>query len=210
MQSDFFEHKEWKRMMQFVLAVYRVTSLFPQGEVLTEKLRDSACDLAQFFAFSFPPGAATAGGQKTKKDFLFRLRAFKSLFLIAREEVYVRKVNFDVLLNELEYFEKAVLIEEAKKTPSFLPPAAAPKRSAKPKPAGQKIGAAARTRKTSEEKRSQILEFLKKQSAKITDIKSLFPAMTARTIQRHLGYLSAANSITVEGEGRQRIYRVKK
>lgn len=208
MQSDFFERKEWKRMMQFVLAVYRVTSLFPQGEVLTEKLRDSACDLAQFFAFSFPPGTPTGHSQKVKKDFLFRLRAFKSLFIIAREEVYVRRANFEVLLNELEYFEKVVLIDEAKKPPSFLPPAAAKKKPAKLKIAEQKTGA--KTRKVSEDKRRQILELLKKQPAKMTDIKSLFPAMTARTIQRHLERLSGANLIVADGEGRQRIYRVKK
>lgn len=208
MQSDFFERKEWKRMMQFVLAVYRVTSLFPQGEVLTERLRDSACDLAQFFAFSFPPGTRTPSSQKIKKDFLFRLRAFKSLFIIAREEVYVRKVNFDILLNELEYFEKIVLIEEMKKPSLFLIPAAAKKKSTKPKSAEQKTNT--RTRKVSEDKRRQILEFLKKQPTKMTDIKSLFPAMTARTIQRHLERLSAANLIVADGEGRQRIYRAKK
>lgn len=217
MTGDFFEHKEWKRMIQFVLAVYRVTALFPPGEVLVEKLRESACDLAQIFVLVAPAPRKIMDTPKTRNDFLFRLRAFRSLFIIAREEAYVKKLNFDVLINELDYFEKLILPDGRKR--DFFGKKKSDDPAAPSSPRLRKIankkkikpeGESARPRRDTEGKRQLILEALQKQPLKMAEIKSLFPAIITRTIQRHLEYLCSAGMVTVEEEGKQRIYRIKK
>lgn len=216
MTGDFFEHKEWKRMIQFVLAVYRVTALFPPGEVLTEKLRESACDLAQIFALAAPTPRKIMDTPKTRNDFLFRLRAFQSLFIIAREEAYVKRVNFDVLINELDYFEKLIL-PDVKKRGFFSkrktddpPPSSSPLKKIASKKKIKPEGESARPRRDTEGKRQLILEALQKQPLKIAEIKSLFPAVITRTVRRHLEYLCLTGMVIAEGEGKQRIYRIKK
>ncbi len=95
-----------KKVFEFSLAVYRVTNLFPMGEVLKRQTREIANELLREISELETKEGFDIG---IIKRIVGKMLVLKNFLLLAKYNNFVRPLNVDVLLKELSFFESFFL-----------------------------------------------------------------------------------------------------
>lgn len=176
-------------------AVYRVTKLFPQNEVLKNQLRLRAGDIV----FEMSQLSHKDKNKKICYNIHSQIEGLKALFNIAKEQNWVKPINFEILDREYANLEKTIeefLIEN------------------RPAPAKQGLGGEPGQRQTdrnSDGRRSQILDYLKSNGqVKIGQVCQIFPQVSRRTLIRDLEELCQVGFAKRIGGGRGICYEIDK
>jgi len=87
-----------KKLSDLTLAVYRVTGLFPEGEVSCNRIRGRAMEILEDVTFYDTIRSKNVSG---KKDLLHgiegKISALLMLFKVVRAQRFVKELNFDIL-----------------------------------------------------------------------------------------------------------------
>lgn len=105
-----------KKVFEFSLAVYRVTDLFPVGEVLKRQTREIANELLREIS---ELEAKESIDTTLLKRVVGKMLVVKNFLLLAKYNNFVRPVNVDVLLKELSFFESFFLRQLQYQTDPF-------------------------------------------------------------------------------------------
>jgi len=170
-----------KKALELSLAVYRVTKLFPEGEVLIGLMRQTANQVL----------AKVISGQL--KQVREQIEILLSYFQIASKQNWTKQVNFvilakeyQVLLNELEQ----VRLAESSQKSDF-----------------SKI----KQFKGLNQRQKKIIEYIKqKGSVKLKDISVLFPKLSPRTVRKELNIMAQQGILFQQGIGRGSFYRINR
>ncbi len=77
-----------KRALDLVMAVYRVTKLFPEGEVLIGQIRKTANDILSEIIL------------RRNKEIIKHIQIILNYFEIAKDQKWIKDANFDILIRE--------------------------------------------------------------------------------------------------------------
>jgi len=77
-----------KKALGLVLAVYRVTKLFPEGEVLISQMRETANHILSEVVL------------RRNKEVVKNIKVLLNYFEIARAQKWIEDINFDILIKE--------------------------------------------------------------------------------------------------------------
>jgi len=187
------------RAFELCLAIYRVTKIFPSGEILTKQLCLAAAKIIILLA------------QERIRDTILKAEEIKIYLAIAREQEWVKPVNFDLLktayslLIETLTEAEGKVKEGAEKKENVTPPS--PKLIAKEKEDNvQKNKKRQRFRLifAEMEKRQKLIltYFSKNGEAKVPDLLSVVSGVSERTIRNDLNELMDKNLIKRIGSRR--------
>ncbi len=95
-----------RKVFEFSLAVYRVTDLFPMGEVLKRQTREIANELLREISELEVKESVDIA---LVKRIVGKMLVLKNFLLLAKYNNFVRPLNVDVLLKELSFFESFFL-----------------------------------------------------------------------------------------------------
>jgi four helix bundle protein len=106
-------HKDldvWKKAVDFVVAVYQVTSNFPKDELygLTNQIRRASVSIPSNIA----EGAARKGKVEFKRFLYFSLGSISEIetqFIISLRLQYLTQKDFEIFINELTSIRKMLL-----------------------------------------------------------------------------------------------------
>jgi len=90
------------RVFELCLAIYRVTKIFPPGEILARQLRAAAAKIIVLLA------------QERIRDTILKAEEIKIYLLIAREQKWVKPINFDLLKTAYSLLIDAIAQAESK------------------------------------------------------------------------------------------------
>jgi len=170
-----------KKALELSLAVYRVTKLFPEGEVLVGLMRQIANQVL----------ASLISGQK--RQVKEQVEILLSYFQIAGKQNWTKQVNFVILTKEYR-----VLLSELEQV-----------RLAKPsqKRGSSKIEQS----KELNQRQERIVEHIKqKGSVKLKDISVLFPKLSLRTVRKELNEMAQQGILSQQGIGRGSFYKINR
>ena len=77
-----------KRALDLVMAVYRVTKLFPEGEVLIGQIRKTANEILSEIIL------------RRNKEIIKHIQIILNYFEIAKDQKWIKDANFDILIRE--------------------------------------------------------------------------------------------------------------
>ena len=77
-----------KRALDLVMAVYRVTKLFPEGEVLIGQIRKTANEILSEIIL------------RRNKEIIKHIQIILNYFEIAKDQKWIKDANFDILTRE--------------------------------------------------------------------------------------------------------------
>jgi len=171
-----------ERALKLALAVYRLTNLFPEGDVIIGKIRKTAAEILEEIEF------------ERKKEALLKINILLNFLAISQAQNWVREENFFILkkeynnlIEELKESKEKALVEEKK---DFK----------KDKDADFKKELNLRQKK--------ILETAKKQKRiKIGDFINIFSDVSRKTLSRDLEDLCKRKYLEGFGSGRGRFYQ---
>jgi len=186
------------KAVRLASAVYRVTKLFPQNEVLRNQLRLKAGDIV----FEMSQVSHSDKNKKNCYNIQGQIKGLKALFNIAKDQNWVKPINFEVLNreytnleNEIDKFLTQVLTEVRPRSTQKREVGAIGE-------AGYKIN--------SNNRRPQILEYLKSNGRiQIGQVCQLFPQVSRRTLIRDLDDLCRNGLAERNGGGRGIFYQIK-
>ena len=168
-----------KKALELSLAVYRVTKLFPEGEVLVGLMRREANQVL----------AKLISGQT--RQVREQIEILLLYFQIASKQNWTKQVNFVILakeyqnlLNELEQTSRAKLGK---------------KRDFSRVKESERLNY----------RQKRILEYIKeKGSVKLKDISVLFPKLSQRTVRKDLNIMVQRGVLSRQGVGRGSFYKI--
>jgi len=96
-----------QKALTLALAVYRVTKLFPEGEVLISQLRQIANEIIYEIAL------------KNDLKAIFKIKALINLFTLAQAQKWTKDINFVILIKEYNFLlaeikSQKILIKKGK------------------------------------------------------------------------------------------------
>lgn len=170
-----------KKALELSLAVYRVTKLFPEGEVLVGLMRQVA---------NLVLANLISGQTKQVRE---QIEILLSYFQIASRQNWTKQVNFVILakeyqalLNELEQVRLA-------------------------EPSQNKGVPKIEQFKELSQRQNKIIEYIKqKGSVKLKDISVLFPMLSLRTVRKELNKMAQQEILSQQGVGRGSFYKINK
>lgn len=173
-----------EKALDLVLAVYRLTKLFPEGEVLIAQIRQTAnLIVADLIAEDYREASR-------------KIKTLDCFFKIAEKQNWTKRVNFVILNNK--YKE---LLKEIETRPDQE------KTDRVKEKTGQKI--VRKKAKKLSQRQKKIFDFIKeKKLVQARDLFSVFPKLNPRTIRRDLRELVQKNLVHQKGRGRGSVYRV--
>ncbi|MFH0852593.1 MAG: DeoR family transcriptional regulator [bacterium] len=188
-----------RRAFELCLAIYRVTKIFPPGEILTKQLRAAAAKIIVLLA------------QERIRDTILKGEEIKIYLAIAREQEWVKSINFDLLKTAYSMFIEALAQAEDKvkegteKKENMTPPS--PKLIAEErKDNAQKAEKKPKYRLifAEMEKRQRLIlgHFSKNGEAKVPDLLGVVSGVSERTIRNDLTELMDKNLIKRIGSRR--------
>lgn len=185
-QGEDYNLERFKRRgFELCLAIYRVTKLFPSGEVLSNQLRRSSSQIIVLLA----------AGKIC--DTILKVEEVKIYLAIARQQNWVKPINFDLLETGYSLLADglSVVLSEQKAAPEkkaiITPPPAEKKES------GQNLvfrgeEAAVRLSENSEAdgRQKQIIDYFDKNGqAKVSDLVLILGKVSERTVRNDIGGL---------------------
>ncbi len=189
-----------QKAIKLASAVYRVTGLFLDGGVLKNQIREKTGEIvfqvSVFSAYGRSPEGRQNSDRSQKKCYAIKadIEGLKALFNIAKEQNWVKPVNFEILSREYTNLEKE-LEDSIIKKPKTIP-------------ALENNEPSQQLKYNSENRQSQILGYLKNNGRiQIAQVCQLFPQVSRRTLIRDLDVLSKSGLIQRNGGGRGICYK---
>ena len=194
-----------RRAFDICLAIYRLTKLFPAGEILVSQLREASSAIIVSLA------------TKRFRDTILKVEEVKIYLYVARAQDWLRPINFDLLLNAYELLVLALseqktqnfILEQKEKgmTPpiekNFVPPVANLKNKKEVKKA---LEPDLRSRDSVIRQKKLIEYFNNKKQAKASELKELVEGVSERTIRNDLTELIEKHFIKRVGRRRNAGY----
>ncbi len=187
------------RAFDICLAVYRVTNLFPPGEILINQLRQSASQAVVLLA------------QERFRDTILKVEEMNIFLAIAQEQNWVKPINFILLknvyyslVNDLNRLNPAVGESLQKKAMTTPPP--------EQRSSGQELNSEAskknslRLAEFNRRKRQLIDYFQKNKESTVFDLVKVIHGVSARTIRNDLTCLINERVIKKIGDTRSARY----
>ena len=99
-----------RRALDLSLAIYRITTKLPQGEVLVARMKGAANEIAAELSAAYVEPSSTAGEiEQVKKD-IAKLRIY---FQIAKAQNWVKEINWSILDFEYYRLEQELVLRES-------------------------------------------------------------------------------------------------
>lgn len=170
-----------KKALELSLAVYRITKLFPEEEVLIGLMRQTSNQVL---------ANLISGQLKRVRE---QIKILLSYFQIAGKQNWTKQVNFVILAKEyqalLNELERVKLAESSQKKDS------------------SKI----EQFKGFTQRRKKIVEYIKQRSSvKLKDISVLFPKLSLRTVRKELNEMAQQGILSQQGVGRGSFYKINR
>jgi hypothetical protein len=213
-----------RKALDLCLAVYRLTKLFPENEIISNQIKELANEITADVLLM------GIDNDRVPANIDLRIERMLVYFQIAKEQNWVNPVNYEVLIKDyrwLKFYLKSHKEKEAEKQ-FYLPQAVSttlverrvqqrplgfqenfPKNISQPQARAEKPRTAPTKELNSRQKK--ILDFLKKKNeAKMADLQGIFKnEVTERTLRNDLRDLSEQKMIKAEGEFKTRKYYIK-
>lgn len=178
------------RAFELCLAVYRVTKLFPAGEIITSQLREASVKIVVFLAF----------GQI--RDTILKVEELEIYLAVARAQNWLKPINFDLLksaysllADALENGEKREA-EPLQKREISTPPSFQEKMEAKPIISGAMA-----------ERQKIALDYLaKNQEVRVSELIKILGGVSERTVRNDLVDLIKRNLVRKTGSRKNAKY----
>lgn len=228
--------KDIKRIIfEITHALYRVTGLFPRGEILAAELRKESSDVLKECA---KYGVLPESTFEDVMGIIAKIRGLRSLLWLARMNRFVAAANIDVLEREYRiiehfFFEKLQVVRYGynRRIQEKREANDTPKEENAPDVYEKKIGrdlamkkvvpnivynaARAKADKSetgkSSDRQAVIVQFLeKKDKSNIKDVADEFTGISTKTIQRDLQDLVEKNIVQRIGDRRWSVYSLLK
>lgn len=179
-----------RRVFELCLAVYRTTSFFPAGEILSSKLKEAALQIIVLLA----------KGQI--RDTIFKAEEIEIYLGIAKEQNWIKPINFDLLksayllltdvLRQIQ-FKEEIIAEKQKTAVSLLIQKKEPQEKAVFGEISQRHGLI-------------IDYFNKNKEAKVSGLVNFLGNVSGRTIRNDLNFLIGKNFIKKIGSKKDARY----
>ena len=173
-----------EKILNFVLAIYRITDKFPKEEPLKNVIRKNALEMIEeYFLFLNKPTINNSGNN----PIFAKLETLDHLFILAEKQNWLNPKNFAILRKEIQSIKEEFKNRNQNKVKSEI-----------------KDNLEKRTLKLNsnrEQRCQKILEVLGKEGKiKVSDIQKYFPQITKRTLRRDLRYLFQTRQILRIGD----------
>lgn len=191
-----------RRGFELCSAIYRVTKLFPSGEVLSNQLRRSSSQIIVLLAVD------------KICDTILKVEEVKIYLAIARQQNWVKPVNFDLLETVYSLLADglSIVLNERKTAPekkAIMTPLLTEK-----KESGQKFilkGEEANGRLTenseADSRQKQIIDYFNKNGqAKVSDLLLILGKVSERTVRNDIGGLIRSGFIKKVGSRKNAKY----
>ena len=209
------KHKE--NLIELVLALYRVTERFPQGEPLRCLIR---CQAHDFLASGIIMGGGLFSGdiKKTLMDLELKGELLKACLEVAAKQAWVNPENIIFLIAEYDQ-QRAVLRSEAEIMFKARVRLKTEEISHRPEQLAEKIKEPrlelgkhfrAESDDSNSHRHQRIVEILRhRANLQVKDIKEVFPQLSKRTLRRDFEYLLRMGVVDRIGEGNMTVYKLK-
>jgi len=176
------------KALNLALAVYRLTKLFPEGEVLIGQMRKTANQaLADLIV-------------NESKKALAQIKILLSYFKIARKQEWTKAINFVILGGKYRELLKEVEARRNKGKGDFSGVKKTEKKI--------QIEAQKKFKQLSLRQRKILALVKEKKVVQAKDLSGLFPNLNVRTIRRDLQDLIKYKFVFQKGRGRASFYRI--
>ena len=167
-----------RRAFELCLAVYRVTSLFPKGEVLAGQMRQSSSRIIVLLA------------REKIRDTILKVEEIKIYLEIAKNQKWLAPLNFDLLKNAYSLLADGLMqrgLENGKRGEKIV---ATPLLKEKKEKEVRLIFGEA------ERRQEMIVDYFNKnKEAKVTDLLDILGNISERTVRNDLAVLIGKNLI---------------
>lgn len=194
---DIFKNKNLeifkRKAFELCLAIWRVTKLFPEAEFLAKELRRMSCEII----------VALARGEI--RDTILKAEELNIYLAIAREQNWVKPINFDLLKSEYAVLKESLLRlregsekqEQKKENDAFL--------SEQKKIITEKENLNSRELifGQAEKRRKLAFDYFRKnKEGKISDLLEFIGGVSERTLRNDLAYLASRHLIKKIGQNK--------
>ncbi len=167
-----------EKALRLGLAVYRVTKLFPGGEILISQMRGIANEILSDLALN---QRAKAGK---------KIEIILSYLQIARDQNWIRNVNFDILIRGYNELLREIRRGNKKEQTNLLKK--------------ERI-------ENLSERQKKILKYIKEvREVQLKELLVLLPKVNPRTIRKDLNKMVKRKLLIQQGRGRSSFYRNNK
>lgn len=188
-----------RRAFEICLAVYRLTNLFPRGEVLTNQIRELANEIAAE-VLSHKPRFE----MRTLERVNDKISKIIVYFEIAKAQNWLKPINFEVLIREYQGLKEEI---EKERTLRLQPSTAAPAQGINAteglfseRSERSKQSRRAKKQKITERQKKILTYLQEKNSAKMKDFLEIFKdEVTERTLRSDLKFLINQGLIKKQG-----------
>ncbi len=183
-----------RRAFELCLAIYRVTKLFPTGELLINQLKEASLQIIVLLA------------QGKFRDTILKAEEMKIYLAVAREQNWLKPINFDLLKSAYSLLAdaladwssiKEIMAERGLEKKVVATPLPLPKKEREPKPV---FGEA--------EKRQKLIidYFNENKEAKVSELLGILGKVSERTVRNDLASLIGQNFIKKVGNNKNAYY----